>query len=209
MAWICITQKGPCQWLHVSAGCPTIDFNLCTFCRSSHSCACRWDMHQLITERNQSRLVPTPPLLCCFGRSITPVVYLALLARDDLALIHRRWGSLLGAVAPQSSSSADTSRSLPDLRLLLALSLVTLWAARLTFNFWRKGGYNLRSVSVLTHACPVSLSCCRPPPPCLTVSQGIPECIQGDTHDLSARLGVYSPSSWSGSGHASGTIAAA
>jgi steroid 5-alpha reductase family enzyme len=29
-----------------------------------------------------------------------------------------------------------------DQRLLLMASLVTIWGARLTFNFWRKGGYN-------------------------------------------------------------------
>ena len=27
-------------------------------------------------------------------------------------------------------------------RLLLIAALVTIWGARLTFNFWRKGGYS-------------------------------------------------------------------
>ncbi|GFR49027.1 hypothetical protein Agub_g11049, partial [Astrephomene gubernaculifera] len=44
---------------------------------------------------------------------------------------------LPGLAAALAASGADP-------RLLLATALAAVWGCRLTYNFWRKGGYNLR-----------------------------------------------------------------
>ena len=62
--------------------------------------------------------------------SVLPVAY---------ALIFALWpqlGRLLGGAAGASAAAASV-----DARLALMAALVTLWGARLTYNFWRKGGY--------------------------------------------------------------------
>ena len=62
--------------------------------------------------------------------SVLPVAY---------ALIFALWpqlGRLLGGAAGAAAAAASV-----DARLALMAALVTLWGARLTYNFWRKGGY--------------------------------------------------------------------
>lgn len=85
-------------------------------------------------------------------RSILPPIYVAIFAWRDITAaagaVHTAMAksttasggySVMNCLMSLSTASADA-----DPRLLLALVLVTAWGCRLTYNFWRKGGYSLR-----------------------------------------------------------------
>ena len=56
---------------------------------------------------------------------------------DEYSWVDRLW-----SILPAVYSWILTARGWPDARLILISTLITLWAARLTFNFARKGGYS-------------------------------------------------------------------
>ncbi|KXZ54468.1 hypothetical protein GPECTOR_4g533 [Gonium pectorale] len=86
------------------------------------------------------------------ARSILPPIYVAIFAREDLAAAAAALQRVLFASGAGSSSMVERLTALAralagsgaDTRLLLAVLLSGAWGCRLTFNFWRKGGYNLR-----------------------------------------------------------------
>ena len=61
---------------------------------------------------------------------------LSLLTREH-SWVDRAWSIVPVAYTAVFAGAADFD----DTRLNVMLALVTLWGARLTFNFWRKGGY--------------------------------------------------------------------
>jgi steroid 5-alpha reductase family enzyme len=81
-----------------------------------------------------------------------PPIYVAIFARRDIAAVlaaaraaiassNATGGGFAGLVAAVGSAVAHSGA---DPRLLLATLLATAWGCRLTFNFWRRGGYNPR-----------------------------------------------------------------
>ncbi len=66
--------------------------------------------------------------------------WIASLITKDTSWVHRLW-SIVPAVYVWVFAIAAIVEGRPDARLLVMAVLVTLWAARLTFNFARKGGY--------------------------------------------------------------------
>ena len=66
--------------------------------------------------------------------------WVASLATKDTSWVDRLW-SVVPAVYVWIFAIAAVAAGRPDARLLLMAVLVTLWGARLTFNFARKGGY--------------------------------------------------------------------
>ena len=88
------------------------------------------------------------PLL--FLRTVDPLVIIFLIAScmalscfiagwitNDYSWVDRMW-----SILPPVYSWILMLRSWPDERMILITILVTLWGARLTFNFARKGGYS-------------------------------------------------------------------
>ncbi|KAG2426243.1 hypothetical protein HXX76_013001 [Chlamydomonas incerta] len=74
--------------------------------------------------------------------SILPPIYVAILSRRELALAAAALRAAAGSGSGSLSSRLLTSGA--DTRLLLACALTAVWGCRLTYNFARKGGYNLR-----------------------------------------------------------------
>ncbi|GLC66515.1 hypothetical protein PLESTF_000438800 [Pleodorina starrii] len=79
-------------------------------------------------------------------------VYVAIFARKDLAAVMVAVRGLAARGCALGSSPIDCLAALrsavtdsgADTRLLLATVLSAAWGCRLTYNFWRRGGYNPR-----------------------------------------------------------------
>ncbi|GIL92313.1 hypothetical protein Vretimale_19582 [Volvox reticuliferus] len=88
--------------------------------------------------------------------SILPPIYVAIFGWEDikraLAAVHvaltasnsRGTGGAIFNPRILTAISTAVSNSGADGRLLVATALTAVWGCRLTFNFWRKGGYSLR-----------------------------------------------------------------
>lgn len=83
-----------------------------------------------------------PNPFCPGRRSILPAVYVAVFAREELAVLVRALAAGQGG-AGQLPGRLRGALAAADQRLLLAWLLSSVWGCRLTYNFWRKGGYRL------------------------------------------------------------------
>lgn len=83
-------------------------------------------------------LMTADPVVVLVAAAVTLAVvsFLAGWMADEYSWVDRLW-----SVAPVMYAWFIVARSPADARLWLAAILVTLWGARLTFNFARKGGY--------------------------------------------------------------------
>ncbi|KAI4236104.1 MAG: hypothetical protein L6R40_006229 [Gallowayella cf. fulva] len=89
----------------------------------------------------------TNPLLSAFAVSLTLVPIIALVVSEvnkNYSQIDRVW-SLLPTVYNLHYVAYAHAKGLPTQRLDSLAIISTVWSARLTYNYWRKGGYTVGS----------------------------------------------------------------
>jgi steroid 5-alpha reductase family enzyme len=90
--------------------------------------------------------VDTNPLLTAFAFSllIGAIVLVVAEFNRNYSQVDRLW-SILPTVYIWHYNIWARQSGVPHARLDLAVFWATLWTSRLTFNYWRKGGYNIGS----------------------------------------------------------------
>jgi steroid 5-alpha reductase family enzyme len=88
----------------------------------------------------------TNPLITAFAFSLFlfPIFLIASEINKNYSQIDRFW-SLLPTIYNAHFVTYAHLLGLPTKRLDLLLAVSTLWSLRLTFNYWRKGGYSIGS----------------------------------------------------------------
>ncbi|MCU0848827.1 MAG: DUF1295 domain-containing protein [Spirochaetes bacterium] len=76
-------------------------------------------------------------IIALVAASLAATSFIAGLVTGDYSYVDRLW-----SIVPVIYTWIFALRKFPDARLLVMAVLVTLWGARLTFNFARKGGYS-------------------------------------------------------------------
>ncbi|MCJ1387723.1 hypothetical protein MMC18_000566 [Xylographa bjoerkii] len=88
----------------------------------------------------------TNPLITAFSLSLflSPVFLIAAEVNRNYSQVDRFW-SLLPTIYNAHYTIWAHANGLPTQRLDSLLAFSTIWSARLTYNYWRKGGYNIGS----------------------------------------------------------------
>ncbi|MCJ1398144.1 hypothetical protein MMC11_001341 [Xylographa trunciseda] len=88
----------------------------------------------------------TNPLITAFSLSLllAPVFLVAAEVNRNYSQVDRFW-SLLPTIYNAHYVIWAHASGLPTQRLDSMLAFSTIWSARLTYNYWRKGGYNIGS----------------------------------------------------------------
>ncbi len=110
-------------------------------CRSRGR-SCGLPAHLCVRKKPPAVHPRNPNPFCPGPRSILPAVYVAVFAREELAVLGRALAEGPGGVG-QLPGRLRGALAAADQRLLLAWLLSSVWGCRLTYNFWRKGGYRL------------------------------------------------------------------
>jgi hypothetical protein len=90
--------------------------------------------------------VSTNPLMVAlaFSLIVAPIALLVSEANKNYSQIDRVW-SILPVIYNSHYTLWAHLNGLPTQRLDHVMALSVLWGARLTFNYWRKGGYTIGS----------------------------------------------------------------
>lgn len=90
--------------------------------------------------------VSTNPLMTslAFALAIVPIVFIISEANKNYSQIDRLW-SILPVLHNSHYALWAHVNGLPTQRLDNVMAVSVLWGARLTFNYWRKGGYQIGS----------------------------------------------------------------
>ncbi|KAJ3178110.1 hypothetical protein HDU85_005635 [Gaertneriomyces sp. JEL0708] len=81
-------------------------------------------------------------LVICLGGVVVPFIVQVLhVYTKNYSWVDRLW-SIVPAVYTWIYVAGARHSEEPDVRALVVACCITLWGARLTFNFWRRGGYN-------------------------------------------------------------------
>lgn len=108
--------------------------------------------HQILANINDFNglkhvYLTTNPLITSFAFAIffiAPVVLVAAEVNKNYSQVDRIW-SILPVIYNCHYSLWAHLNGLPTNRLDHVMAITILWGARLTFNYWRKGGYNIGS----------------------------------------------------------------
>ncbi|KAF2789817.1 DUF1295-domain-containing protein [Melanomma pulvis-pyrius CBS 109.77] len=97
-------------------------------------------------EALQELYVATNPFITslAFALALVPVVLVVSEANKNYSQIDRLW-SILPALYNSHYTLWAHLNGLPTQRLDHVMAVSVLWGARLTFNYWRKGGYKIGS----------------------------------------------------------------
>jgi len=97
-------------------------------------------------EALQNLYLSTNPLVTALGFSLflTPVVFIVAEVNKNYSQVDRLW-SLLPVIYNSHYALWAHLAGLPTQRLDHVMAVTILWGARLTFNYWRKGGYTVGS----------------------------------------------------------------
>ncbi|KAF2125691.1 DUF1295-domain-containing protein [Dothidotthia symphoricarpi CBS 119687] len=88
----------------------------------------------------------TNPLMTAlaFAIFLTPIVFVVAEINRNYSQVDRLW-SLLPTIYNIHYAAWAHGNGLPTLRLDHIMAVSIIWSARLTFNYWRKGGYSVGS----------------------------------------------------------------
>jgi steroid 5-alpha reductase family enzyme len=93
---------------------------------------------------SDSELLPlTISLYICIGASL--FCWIASLITGNFSFVDRLWSILPMTYAWVFTLFPVLKGDGINLRMLISTILVTMWGSRLTYNFYRKGGYSLSS----------------------------------------------------------------
>ena len=87
--------------------------------------------------------VSTNPLITSFvfSLALSPIFLLTSEINKNFSQVDRCWSLLPAVHALHYAVWAHLSPGVPTARIDLVAAVVTCWSARLTFNYWRRGGY--------------------------------------------------------------------
>ncbi|OAG06490.1 DUF1295-domain-containing protein [Paraphaeosphaeria sporulosa] len=97
-------------------------------------------------EALQHVYLSTNPLITALGFSLflTPIVFIVAEINKNYSQVDRLW-SILPVIYNSHYALWAHLSGLPTQRLDHVMAVTILWGARLTFNYWRKGGYSVGS----------------------------------------------------------------
>jgi hypothetical protein len=97
-------------------------------------------------EALQHVYLSTNPLVTALGFSlfVTPIVFIVAEINKNYSQVDRLW-SILPVIYNSHYTLWAHLAGLPTQRLDHVMAVTILWGARLTFNYWRKGGYTVGS----------------------------------------------------------------
>lgn len=97
-------------------------------------------------EALQHVYLSTNPLITALGFAlfVTPIVFIVSEVNKNYSQVDRLW-SILPVIYNSHYTLWAHLSGLPTQRMDHIMAVTLLWGARLTFNYWRKGGYTVGS----------------------------------------------------------------